>query len=185
MITKKIANTPTNQTHNSTNGGSRTFWSKAITAALATAVTVLIVVVVGALFGYVPLAVRSGSMSPTIATGDLIVTKKHDAGNVSAGQIVTFNDPDDHNKLITHRVVSVQQQGGANDMLSFTTRGDANDTSEQWTVKSNSKVGVYKAKVPKAGYVMTELTTPLMRTLLVTVPALLLGLIAIRRLWFT
>ena len=62
-------------------------------------------------FGYTPLVVVSGSMEPTLHAGDVAITKKVTADEVSLGDVVTYrSDPG----LITHRIVGLDltPQGG-------------------------------------------------------------------------
>ena len=41
------------------------------------------------IMGYVPLNIQTGSMEPTIKTGDLIITKKYD-GNTTLQEVITI-----------------------------------------------------------------------------------------------
>ena len=63
------------------------------------------------------------------------------------------------------------------------TRGDANSGSERWSVGARGRVGRVAYRIPKLGYVTVAAGTPLGRILFVVVPALLLGVSEIRRVW--
>ena len=53
------------------------------------------------------LHVRSGSMSPAIETGDVVVTEPLSPLSARVGDIVTFRDPEGGGKLFSHRVQAV------------------------------------------------------------------------------
>src|SRR4051794_12402926 len=75
---------------------------------VAGAVAVLIVVIGSALGrgGHI-LVVASGSMTPTMRTGDVIVVTPVAPAGVRVGQVVTFRDPTRHNRIVSHRVRAV------------------------------------------------------------------------------
>src|SRR6187455_615624 len=80
------------------------------------------------------LTVLSGSMSPTIDTGDVVVTEPVAPTEVAIGDIVTFRDPEGTSKLYSHRVQSIDPNGGN---VAFITRGDANTSVEHWRVPAD------------------------------------------------
>jgi signal peptidase I len=110
-------------------------------------------VVVGRVEGYQPLAIRSGSMTPTLGVGDLVLTRSVPATSIRPGQIVTFHDPDLGFQLVTHRVVQVKRAGGT---LEVETKGDANKVPEHWSIAASSEVGRTFAHVPELGRVLVE-----------------------------
>jgi len=130
--------------------------------------------------GWRPLAVLSGSMSPALETGDEIVVRPVAPGALRVGDIVTFKDPSRGNVLVTHRVRDVRIAGSTAHVI---TRGDANTGSERWSVAASGRVGRVAYRVPKLGYVTVAAQTPPGRILLVVLPALLLGVCEIRRVW--
>jgi signal peptidase len=75
--------------------------------------------------------VLSGSMEPTIHTGDITVDEQISPLDARPGDVVTFRDPRGQSRLITHRLRSIHVEGGTARMVS---KGDANDTTENWTV---------------------------------------------------
>jgi signal peptidase I len=135
-----------------------------------------------AAFGWRTLTVMSGSMSPTIHTGDAVVVRPVRPATVRRGDVVTFRDPDGADRLITHRVQAMRTEGGA---IEFTTKGDANTGSEQWTVEAGGSVGRVVLRVPRVGYVLVPSASPLGRILLVAVPAALLAGLSLVSLWRT
>jgi signal peptidase len=130
--------------------------------------------------GWRPFAVLSGSMAPTLDTGDEIVVEPVAPVALRVGDIVTFNDPSRGDALVTHRVRDIRVAGAT---VHVVTRGDANDGSERWSVAAGGSVGRLAYRIPKLGYVTVAAGSPLGRILLVVLPALILGLSEIRRVW--
>jgi len=127
-----------------------------------------------------PLTVMSGSMQPTIMTGDVVVALPVAPLDVRPGDIVSFNDPGRGGKLVTHRVRSLRQVGGK---VSFVTRGDANTGVEKWRVRANHKVSRTVLRVPKLGRALVFGRTRTGLLTLVLLPLLLLGALEIASIW--
>ncbi len=99
-----------------------------------------------------PLVVLSGSMEPALHTGDVSVVRSIAPLNARPGDIVTFRDPDNADRLITHRVRAMRVQG---DAVVFRTRGDANNVSEHWRVPASGEIGRVMYRIPKLGWVLS------------------------------
>lgn len=110
--------------------------------ALVTALVLLLVVLAAPATGHRLLVVRSGSMSPTLLPGDLVVSRSCPAATLAPGRIVTFSAPGLGGDLVTHRVVDVQRTG---DTVAVETRGDANSGSEHWQVPASATLGCHVA----------------------------------------
>jgi signal peptidase I len=90
---------------------------------------------------YHAVAVKGGSMAPTILPGDLIViTRPPD--RIEPGMILTLEVDD---AVVTHRVVEVRRDG------TFVTKGDANDVRDDFSANSVRVVGQYQLRIPLAG----------------------------------
>ena len=98
-----------------------------------------------------PLAVLSGSMEPALGTGDVSVVRSIAPLDARPGDIVTFRDPDDAERLITHRVRTMHAQG---DAVTFVTRGDTNNVSERWRVAASGEIGRVVYRIPELGWVL-------------------------------
>jgi signal peptidase len=133
-----------------------------------------------ALFGYQGFAVLSGSMEPTIGTGDVVVVRKIPPLRAQVGDVVTFRSPDDQAKIITHRVRSVQATG---DTVGFVTKGDANTGTERWSVPADGTIGRVSYRIPKLGYVTNRIGSRFGRFAFLILPALLLAALELRRIW--
>lgn len=163
-------------------------WRRAA-GATATAATVL-VCVVGALavvvsiashfspkgqydaFGHPVLTVLSGSMTPAIRTGDLIVddpVTAAQARHLRVGQVISVRDAPGSAVIITHRIVGVRHAHGS---VSYVTKGDANNAPDATPRPAADVIGVFRSAIPDGGYVLAALHRPLVLGLLLTSAAL-------------
>jgi signal peptidase I len=124
--------------------------------------------------------VMSGSMEPRIHTGDVVGEEKISPLQMRGGDIVTFQDPDVPGRMITHRVRSTREHDG---IVSVITKGDANNTVERWTVPVDGHVGRVQYRVAHVGYALVFTRTPTGKIVLLVLPALLLGILELRRIW--
>lgn len=85
--------------------------------------------------------VQSGSMSPALNTGDVVIVKS--LSQYRSNDIVTFNSH--QNFTITHRIIN--QTGD-----SFTTKGDANPVPDQSLINTSDILGKVFFTIPKIGY---------------------------------
>jgi signal peptidase len=125
--------------------------------------------------------VQSGSMSPAIRTGDVIVSERIPPAEAEVGDIVTFRDPAGGGDLITHRARVVERQGSR---VSFVTRGDANNNFERWSVSAGGEIGRTAYRIPLLGYPLSAIGSTLGQAGLIVIPALLLCLLGLLRIWF-
>ena len=132
------------------------------------------------LFGQRSLTVLSGSMEPQLDVGDVVVVDQVPPLEVRVGDIVTFRDPDDASRLITHRVREIDVDGTE---VAFVTKGDANTSVEHWKVTTDGTIGRVRYHVWRLGYLMFWIRSPLGRLGMVVVPALLLGGFELYRIW--
>lgn len=82
------------------------------------------------------LIVRSGSMQPTIGTGDLISV--HPQTDYKVGDIVAFHDSSKQSLTITHRIKEVKTQSG---QILYQTKGDANKDADFNLVPKKNVIG--------------------------------------------
>ena len=81
-----------------------------LTVGALAGVLCVVVAIVSVAFGLSPLVVRSGSMSPTIATGDIAIARSVPANDVRIGDIVSVTRPD--GTRVTHRVTTIDARVG-------------------------------------------------------------------------
>lgn len=129
-------------------------------------------VVSGALFaatkaGVVqPVVVVSGSMTPDIQTGDLLIATTTPVEALQPGTVATIRSAHTGN-FVTHRVVSVEHQG---DSYAIAMKGDANDIldDETYLIPAGAEIWIPRLTVPAGGLVANSVATPR-----VAVPALI------------
>ena len=124
-------------------------------------------------FGHPAMVVLSGSMTPVIRTGDLVVDNPvtvTEASNLHVGQIISFRSAPGSTKIFTHRIVGVTTTtGGA---VAYITKGDANNAPDADPRPAKDVVGVFQRAIPRGGYILNALHQPLVLGLLLAAPVL-------------
>jgi len=101
----------------------------------------------------------TGSMSPTINTGDLVITVSPH-GEIKPGMIIAYNIESDYakdGKLTLHRVIRIEGER-------IVTKGDS-DVEDEWSIFISDVKGVYLFKIPKFGYFFSFLREKIKTTL--------------------
>ncbi len=165
-------------------GGVRTVarWAKlaVLWASFGLGAGMLLSITLPYLFGYRSLTVLSGSMEPTLHTGDVVVVKEISPLDVKIGDVVSFRDPDDETRIVTHRVRSIQVEEGT---VRFVTKGDSNTGVEHWKVTADGTIGRVGYRVQGLGYALFWIRGRYGRLILVVIPALVLGAYELVRIW--
>lgn len=144
---------------------------------------VLVVLLAAALplaLGGTSMVVRSGSMTPAIRTGDVVVVKPIAPAEAAIGDIVTFKDPAGSGRLLVHRVRAISWSG---EEVAVITKGDANSTQERWKVAADGTIGRVAYRIPALGFAVGWIGSPAGRIGLVILPALLLAAMFLMRIW--
>ncbi len=155
-------------------------WTFSFWAVTGFAAAIALTLIVPLAFHGRPLTVMSGSMTPTIRTGDVVIAMPIAPLDVRPGDIVSFNDPSRGGKLVTHRVRHMRRHGARVD---FITRGDANTGVEKWSVNADHRISRTVLRLPKLGRPLVFARTRTGLLLLVLVPMLLLGTLEIASIW--
>jgi signal peptidase len=146
---------------------------RGVLVAIAGALGIICVIswVITATTGLSLIVVTTGSMSPTIPAGSVVVSERVPATSVRTGQIVTVPRPG-ASLPVTHRVVTVEPVAGDSAARQFTLRGDANETDDrdQYVVR---EAGLVLAAAPALGSALQAASTPAARGLAVAVVGLL------------
>jgi len=98
-----------------------------------------------ALIGWHPTTVLTGSMTPAIDPGDVIVSRPVDPTHLRKGDVVLVHDPVHHGRLLLHRFVRLR----ADHRLEL--RGDANGSDDSTPVSPGAVVGTAAMRVPWVG----------------------------------
>ena len=115
-------------------------------AVLLTAVAGLVLLALGPrLVGFQGHVVVSGSMEPQFSPGDVVLTRPVLPRDLQPGQVLLFPDPEGADRLLLHRLVSLDERGN------LVTRGDANQSNDATQVPAASIIGQAQLRVPYIG----------------------------------
>ncbi|MGH3094024.1 MAG: signal peptidase I [Gaiellaceae bacterium] len=133
------------------------------------------------LAGYRPVVVYSGSMEPELGVGSLALVKSVPSTSIGVGDVITFADPYQPGRLVTHRVVEAVErpEGG----LAYRTKGDANAHRDPWAIALPAQAGRTTFDVPYVGYALWYAKTREARTLLIVLVAVFTLSWLLRRIW--
>ncbi|GEM_PF-2524519 len=135
------------------------------------------------------LIVKSGSMTPTIQVGDLIVVSPNSLINspvpaitakYKVGDIVAFREPSSPNVIVTHRVANAEIKDG---QVWYQTKGDANNVTDQTLISEKNIIGRSQFTIPKVGQVFAFTKSKVGYPLLIILPALLVILLEINNIF--
>ena len=98
-----------------------------------------------ALSGWTPAVVASGSMSPAVRTGDVVIVSPPSPDRLVPGSVITFEKPGRPGRPVLHRIIGVTGNG------QLVTKGDANPVPDPTPVSPASVTGSARLRVPYAG----------------------------------
>lgn len=92
------------------------------------------------IFGYRIYNVVSGSMEPEIKTDSLVLIKRVDPATLQVGDVISFisTDPNIASQINTHSIYKIDVKDGR---YTFTTKGAANPTPDEYTVAQDNVIG--------------------------------------------
>lgn len=94
--------------------------------------------------------VGSGSMSPTIEIGDLVIidkTYQDHLDKLKVGDVLVFKVKE---KIYTHRIIDIEKE---NSNYNIFTKGDRKgNAKDNWIVENDDVIGVVKLKIKYLGY---------------------------------
>lgn len=105
--------------------------------------------------------VSSGSMEPNLNVFDVLVVQGNDPfDKIQKGDIIVFNRPTGHDRVIVHRVAEIIDENPR----VVRTKGDANPASIPGTdmpITKDEYIGKVAYVIPQIGYVTRILTPPI------------------------
>jgi len=123
--------------------------------------------------------VSSGSMYPELAMHDIIVISGHMLfEDVKIGDIIVFDRPKDHDRVIVHRVVAVVDD----DPKTLRTKGDNNQRSmvgTDYPITEKEYIGTVVYVVPQVGFI-TQILQPPINYIII---AVIIGIMIIRQIY--
>ncbi len=121
--------------------------------------------------------VASGSMIPVLQVYDIIIIQGHEPfEEVQVGDIIVFDRPSDHNRVIVHRVQAILDE----DPKTVRTQGDANPTwirGTDYPITEEEYIGKVAYIIPQVGYI-TEVLKPPMNYIII---AVVIGIMIIKQ----
>ncbi|HHD2584647.1 TPA: signal peptidase I [Clostridium perfringens] len=100
--------------------------------------------------GYRVYDILTGSMSPTIKPGSLVVVKEISPDKVKVNDVITFKS-DITNNVTTHRAIKVIDSNGK---IEFITKGDANNTQDPVSLDEKLLIGKVIFQIPYLGGIL-------------------------------
>ncbi len=122
--------------------------------------------------------VASGSMIPELKVYDVLIVQGHEPfDDIQISDIIVFNRPSDHDRVIVHRVVSVIDY----EPKTLRTKGDANPASIPGTdfpITEEEYIGKVVYTLPQVGYV-TQLLKPPINYVII---AIVIGIMIVKQM---
>jgi signal peptidase len=113
--------------------------------------------------------VASGSMIPVLQVYDVLIVQGHEPfEDIEVGDIIVFNRPSGHDRVIVHRVASIIDD----EPKTIRTKGDANPASIPGTdfpITKEEYIGKVAYVIPQVGYVTQLLKPPINYIIIVIV----------------
>ena len=124
-------------------------------------------------FGVGATVVLSGSMEPTLSTGDLLIIAEQESYSVE--DVVVFQS---NRMAVVHRIIEIKEEtvegeDGEEIQMLAVTQGDANNTPDDPIHMSQIK-GTVVLRVPLVGYLVNMIKTPLGTILILAAAVFLL-----------
>ncbi|MCH9657666.1 signal peptidase I [archaeon] len=128
---------------------------------ILTAIPLLAIVgIFGIIGSTTTFVIASDSMDPELMINDVVmVDEEYPFEQIKMGDIIVFNRPSDHDRVIAHRVVTILDD----DPKTLKTKGDANTTSIQGTdfpVTEKEYIGKIVNVIPQLGEITNMLKPP-------------------------
>lgn len=127
--------------------------------------------------GATPYTVLTGSMTPGLPPGTLVVVRPTPAKEIGIGTVVTYQLFSGEPVVVTHRVVGIGYDGRGQEV--FQTQGDANNAPDVLPVQPAQIRGVLWYAVPHLGRASNLVTSSQRATAQVAIAAGLLGYAAL------
>lgn len=111
-------------------------------------IAIILIYFVSGYFKYYAVAIASGSMNPTFDRGSVVIIKKidEDYSNLKIGDIVAYKY---ENRIIAHRIAKIT---GVDGTRYFYTKGDANNSLDNYVVREDMIMGTISIYIPFIGY---------------------------------
>lgn len=117
--------------------------------------TAIVIYFTSGYFKYYALAIASGSMSPKIKKGDIVIVEKVNSNyqKIKKQDVIVYEY---NGSIIVHRVQQILKTNGE---YYFYTKGDANSSIDNYAIDESMIIGVVKINVPYIGWPTIWLNT--------------------------
>lgn len=114
-------------------------------------------------FGYKSFVIVSGSMEPTIMTGDAILVKEVPQKEIKKNDIISFSQGE---TIVTHRVIEIIEENG---IKRYKTKGDNNNTEDRDKIAYEQIEGKYQFKINQFGMITQILKSKITLIVLIVI----------------
>lgn len=122
--------------------------------------------------------VASGSMIPVLQVYDVLIVQGHEPfEDIQVGDIIVFNRPTGHDRVIVHRVAAIIDD----EPKTIRTKGDANPASIPGTdfpITKEEYIGKVAYTIPQIGYV-TQILKPPMNYIIIVI---VIGIMVVKQM---
>lgn len=122
--------------------------------------------------------VASGSMIPVLQVYDVLIVQGHEPfEDIQVGDIIVFNRPSGHDRVIVHRVAAIIDD----EPKTIRTKGDANPASIPGTdfpITKEEYIGKVAYTIPQIGYV-TQILKPPMNYIIIVI---VIGIMVVKQM---
>lgn len=127
-------------------------------------------------FGWRALMVQSGSMTPAIKTGSLIIDQK--LASYSVNDVITYTT-DEGKSRTTHRIVDIKDEGQGE---YYQVKGDANNAPDSALVAKKNVIGKVMLSIPYLGYAASFSKSLAGLILIIIIPSILIIYYEVRKI---
>ena len=116
---------------------------------IVTIILITIVSLTSGYFKYQAIVIATGSMTPNINKGDMVVIEKvapKDAKKLKEGEVLAFKR---ENKIVVHRIYKIYTSGNE---IFFKTKGDHNNAPDGYLTEAKEILGTVKFNIRYIGY---------------------------------
>lgn len=117
------------------------------------------------------MVISSGSMEPSIPMGDLVLVDTK-ISEIRKNDVITFKDPQGGRFFFTHRIENIFEDNNGEYFIE--TKGDANDSIDNWQLLPQDIYGSVKMAFPLVGYILEFTKTFAGFVILIIIPAVVI-----------
>ena len=96
-------------------------------------------------------AIKTDSMDPVIAPGEVVITREIDPEDIQVGDIIAFNidiTNDGIDDVVVHYIAEINS---FNNELIFKTKPNVSDLHDSWTIEEKDIIGIHEYQINNIG----------------------------------